>query len=76
MRTQGVTQGTQTREHTARAHAKLHAHIKTGHDGSVNNISQDFFKYVLKNILIFSRILLLFLEVILNFEVAKNLHHT
>ncbi len=34
-------QGTQTREHTARALSKPCAHMKTGHDGSVRALSQN-----------------------------------
>ncbi len=34
-------QGTQTRERTARAHSQPHAHMKTGHDGSVRALSQN-----------------------------------
>ncbi len=34
-------QGTQTREHAAWAHSKPHAHVKTGHDGSVRALSQN-----------------------------------
>ncbi len=30
-----MKQGMQTREHKARAHSKPHAHMKTGHDGSI-----------------------------------------
>ncbi len=34
-------QGTQTRERTARAHSKLRAHMKPGHDGSIRALSQN-----------------------------------
>ncbi len=34
-------QVTQTRERTARAHSKPHAHVKTGHDGSIRALSQN-----------------------------------
>ncbi len=34
-------QGTQTRQSTPRARSKLHAHVKTGHDGSVRALSQN-----------------------------------
>ncbi len=34
-------QGTQTREHTARAHSKPRAHMEAGHDGSVRALSQN-----------------------------------
>ncbi len=36
-----MKQGTQTRERTARAHSKPHAHTKTGHYGSVRALSQN-----------------------------------
>ncbi len=36
-----MKQGTQTRESTARAHSKPHAHTKTGHYGSVRALSQN-----------------------------------
>ncbi len=34
-------QGMQTREHTARAHSKPRANMKTGHDGSIRALSQN-----------------------------------
>ncbi len=34
-------QGTQTRERTARAHSKPHAHMKPGHDGGIRALSQN-----------------------------------
>ncbi len=40
-----MKQGTQTRERTARARAKPHAHVKTGHDGSIRALSQNVLGY-------------------------------
>ncbi len=36
-----MKQGMQTREHTTRARSKPHAHVKSGHDGSVRALSQN-----------------------------------
>ncbi len=36
-----MKQGMQTRERMARARSKPHAHLKTGHDGSIRALSQN-----------------------------------
>ncbi len=36
-----MKQGMQTRERTARAHSKPHAHMKPGHEGSIRALSQN-----------------------------------